>query len=207
MKRRCVLVIPDAGPINSLWVARRLDLLLMLEMPVVLIDEVYAETTRDPDHYAKDRDVKSFVEVHRGKEIIVEQTFVGTSAAAARAKGDKLKANLGDAAIAEFLNDGNADTGVNKYLQSDEPVLLLFEDADLKSTKFIKKSDKLHLLSTVAFLRGMEAVGLLESADEIIQAMTYPGNPRESRKFGDLPDGTDEEARIGSVWKPIDKGQ
>jgi hypothetical protein len=207
MKRRCVLVIPDAGPINSLWVARRLDLLLKLEMPVVLIDEVYAETTRDPDHYAKDRDVQSFVEAHRDREILVEKTFVGSSAAVARARGDKLKSNLGDAAIAEFLNDANEGSGINKYLQSDEPVLLLFEDADLRSTKFIKKTDNLHLLSTVAFLRGMEAVGLIESAQEVIQAMTNPSNPRESRKLNDLPDGTDDEARIGSLWKPTTKGE
>ena len=46
--KRCVLVIPDAGPLNSLWVADRLDLLLRLDMPIVVVDAVYDEVTSNP---------------------------------------------------------------------------------------------------------------------------------------------------------------
>lgn len=45
-------------------------------------------------------------------------------------------------------------------------------------TRIIRKTDNLHLLSTVAFLRGMQAAGLLESADQVINAMLHPCNPR-----------------------------
>lgn len=55
--RRCVLVLPDAGPVNSLWVADRLDLLLALDMKIVVVDAVYDELTSDPS-YLKDREVK-----------------------------------------------------------------------------------------------------------------------------------------------------
>ena len=62
--KRCVLVIPDAGPLNSLWVADRLDLLLRLEMPIVVVDAVYDEVTGDPA-YPKDAEVKAFIDSNR----------------------------------------------------------------------------------------------------------------------------------------------
>jgi hypothetical protein len=200
MKKRCALIIPDAGPINSLWVAKRLDLLLKLDMPIVLVDEVYAETTSDPDNYPKDREVRAFVEAHRGREIRVEETFVGAAAAKTRGEGKKTPPNLGEAAITEFL--GNEDSGVGKYLSDDGAALLLFEDSDWRHIRIIRKTDNLHLISTVAFLRGMQASGLLESAEEVIDAMLHPDNPRERRVLNDLPDGTDIEADQGSFWRP-----
>lgn len=45
--KRCTLVVPDAGPFNSLWVAGRLDLLIALDMKIVVVDAVYDEVTRD----------------------------------------------------------------------------------------------------------------------------------------------------------------
>ena len=76
MTQRCVLVIPDAGPINSLWVADALPLLLKLAMDIVVIDEVYAELTSDPDNYRKDREVKEFIEGHPDV-FTIEKTTVG----------------------------------------------------------------------------------------------------------------------------------
>ena len=45
--KRCTVIIPDAGPFNSLWVADRLDLLLALDMRLVVVDAVYDELTSD----------------------------------------------------------------------------------------------------------------------------------------------------------------
>ena len=60
--KRCVLVIPDAGRLNSLWVAGRyLDILLRLDMPIVLVDAIYEEVTGDPA-YPKDAEVKAFID-------------------------------------------------------------------------------------------------------------------------------------------------
>jgi hypothetical protein len=39
------------GPVNSLWAAGELALLLKVGMPVVIIDQVYAELTSDPENY------------------------------------------------------------------------------------------------------------------------------------------------------------
>jgi len=60
--KRCSLIIPDAGPINSLWVADQLSLLLKLDMAIILVDAVYDELTSDPENWPKDFEVKKFVE-------------------------------------------------------------------------------------------------------------------------------------------------
>lgn len=63
----------------------------------------------------------------------------------------------------------------------------------------------LHLLSTVGLLRGLERVGVIPSANDVIYAMTHPaGDPAaaRARKFIDLPEATDEPAAIGSAWEP-----
>lgn len=96
-----------------------------------------------------------------------------------------------------------SEDGLRKYLTSQEPVVLLYEDKDVR---VINRPPYLHLLSTVGMLRGMERVGLLESADEVIHDMTHPTKPdrrpQDARKFRDLPEGHDEPAVIGSTWTP-----
>lgn len=174
MSNQCVLLILDAGPVNSLWVAGRLDLIEKIGLPVVIVDEVYAELISDPENYEKDRDVKSFFE--KAAFVTIEKTFTGEHAAADRAAGKKVKKNLGETAIAEFLSDFEPGSGINKYTKPSESVLLLFEDSGIPFVKIIRSSSNIHLLSTVAMLRGLEEEGEIESADEIIRKMTNPGN-------------------------------
>lgn len=197
MKRRCVLAIPDAGPLNSLWTAGRLDLLMALRMPILLIDEIYAEVTADPARYPKDREVKAFLDGLIGHGLVVVETFVGQQARLAREQGRFAPGRgIGDAAIAEFMADG-----LRHHVADDAPVLLLFEDADFRNFRFLRKPDNLHLLSTVAMLRGMEQLGLIPSADRIIAAMTHPDDPtKRARAFADLPNGYEDEAVTGSAW-------
>ena len=197
MKTRCVLLIPDSGPLNSLWTAGRLALLTTLDMPIVMVDEIYAEVTGDLS-YPKDREVKAFLDGLKGKDLTVEETFVGNAAKAAREAGTfESGRGLGDAAVAEFMANG-----VQKYTTNGAPVLLLFEDADFRNVRFLRKPDNLHLLSTVAMLRGLERSGIIASADDVIKAMTNPESPKRARAFNDLPDGYEEEALGGSHWEP-----
>lgn len=172
MSKRCVLVIPDAGPINSLWVAGELPLLLKFGVPIVIIDQVYAELTSDPEHYLKDREVKEFIEAHPDI-FTIEETTVGKMAATLRAQGTfQPGKSLGEAAIADFFQHG-----LEKYVLDDQAALLLFEDADIRSVKIIRRPRNVHLLSTVAWLRGLQEIGILASADDVIRAMTHPTDP------------------------------
>lgn len=197
MTARCVIVMPDAGPINSLWVADELPLLLKVGMPVILVDQVFEELTSDPENYLKDREVKAFVEAH--PEIFtIEKTTVGKMAAVMREQGTfEPGGSLGEAAIADFFQHG-----LEKHVGPDQAALLLFEDADIRSVKVIRRPPNVHLVSTVSWLHGLEQMGLVASANDIIHAMMHPTDPnKRPRKLKDLPDGTDEPAEIGSSWK------
>ena len=194
--KRCTLVIPDAGPLNSLWVADRLDLLLALDMTIVIVDAVYDEVTSDL-RYPKDRDVKAFIDGHM-PPFAVEMTDAGTIEREKRARGAKLKHNAGEIAMADFMS---SDDGLRRYLHSGDPFLLLFEDAGFR---VFSKPPNLHLLSTVGLLRGLERVGVLASADAVIREMTHPSKPdrraSDSRVLTDHPEGIDDPAAIGSSW-------
>jgi hypothetical protein len=197
--KRCRLVIPDAGPFNSLWYAKELDLLLKLRMPIVIIDAVFAEMTSDPENYQKDRDVLEFVNAHRDLIVIVE-TDTWAIERERRARGLKPKRNVGEVAIADYLSDEN---GLKRDVAYGEPVLLLFEDADVR---IINKLPTVHLLSTVGFLRGLELMTAIPSADAVISKILSPTDPDRQglqlRVLTDLPDGIDEPAAVGSSWKP-----
>lgn len=201
--KRCVLIIPDAGPFNSLWVADKLDLLLTLEMPIVVVDAVYDELTSDLS-YPKDRAVKAFINGNQ-PPFVIENTDIGQEQRLKRQRGERLKKNAGELAIVDFMS---SDEGLRRYLRPGDPVALLFEDAGVR---VINKPPNLHLLSTVGMLRGLELVGVIASADEIIYEMTHPSKPdrrpSDSRAFTDLPDGIDDPATIGSTWSPSGRGK
>jgi hypothetical protein len=196
--KRCTLIIPDAGPFNSLWVADRLDLLLALDMRLVVVDAVYDELTSDPS-YPKDRAVKALIDNNQ-PPFIIETTDIGKGEREKRRTGQKLKNNAGEIAIADFMS---SDDGLRKYVSASEPVAILFEDAKVR---VINKPPNLHLLSSVGLLRGLERVGVIPSADDIIYEMTHPSKPdrrpADKRALTDLPDGTDDPADIGSTWVP-----
>lgn len=197
--KRCRLVIPDAGPFNSLWYANGLDLLLKLDMPVVVVDAVYAELTSDPENYRKDRDIEAFVKTH-ADVISLAPTDTWKHELRRRAEGGKPKKNIGEIAIADYLSD---EDGLKRAVEDGEPVLLLFEDADIR---IINKPPTVHLLSTVGLLRGLERVGLIPSADDVIARILSPTDADrqglQKRVLTDLPDGTDEPAAVGSTWTP-----
>jgi hypothetical protein len=195
--KRCTLVIPDAGPFNSLWVADELQLLLKLDMKVIVVDAVFDELTRDPVNYPKDRDVGEFLGRHKDTfEIVATKT--GRREREDISKGMRPSRNAAEVAIVDFMSDG-----LEKYLAPGDPVLVLFEDSDVPNVRFIRKPPNLHLLSTVSLLKGLERVGVVHSADDIIRKMTHPTDPtRKPRVFTDLPDGIDEPATIGSTWTP-----
>lgn len=201
--KRCTVIIPDAGPFNSLWVAGQLSLLLALEMRIIIIDAVYDEMTSDPDNYPKDREIKEFIENNQ-PPFLIEQTEKGQSERRKLMQGGKRSKNAGEVAIADFMT---SESGLSKYISSKDPVAVLFEDSDVKMVRFIRKPPNLHLISTVAMLRGLEDAGVIKSADDIIREMQHPSKEgRRGRKFTDLPAGVDEPAAIGSTWKPLGLG-
>jgi hypothetical protein len=179
-------------------VADRLDLLLALDMRLVVVDAIYDELTSDLS-YPKDRAVKVFIDENQ-PPFVIENTEIGEQEREKRRTGRKPKKNAGELAIVDFMS---SDDGLRKYISVGDPVAILFEDADIR---VFNKPPNLHLLSTVGMLRGLERVGVIPSADDIIYEMTHPSKPdrrpADTRAFTDLPDGIDDPAAIGTTWQP-----
>ena len=87
----------------------------------------------------------------------------------------------------DFISD---DGGVRRYLESNDPLLVLYEDRGLR---VFPRPPNMHLLSTVGLLRGMEKVGVIRSADAIIGEMT---NPTKAEIRAILEDRVKPETRL-----------
>ncbi len=164
---RTVLAIPDSGPLISLGVANRLDLLLKLNMPIYVVDQVLYECTNDLSRLGA-KAIIDFVENHP-KIVHIEETFVGKAAKIERDSGVKKRhRGLGEAAIAEFF--ANLDDKVDPAY----PVLILFEDSDIRRINALIQGNA-HLLSTKALIVGLKECKLIESADSIWQSIILGG--------------------------------
>lgn len=170
MTRRVVLLVPDAGPLISLATIDRLELLLAVDLPIYLVDQVAHEVTvRDtlPDA----RRIRRFIHEHTDM-VTIFSTAVGQAAARRRSEGETgRQKGQGEAAIAEFL------ARMDEVLTSpDDPVLLLYEDSDIMKRRFVMP-DNVHILSTRAFLLGLEQRGRIPSANALWQAINRQGRP------------------------------
>lgn len=162
-----VVIVPDAGPLISLGRADRLALLLELGCPVYVVDQVRFEVTKDkrfPDAVR----IETFMRDHSAvvKEFV---TAVGAGAATRRAAGEVRQPGQGEAAIAEVLSRMEEITG-----DPDAPVLLLYEDSDVRRKRFVLP-DNVHVLSTWGLLLGLERRGLIPSAQDVWRQIETAG--------------------------------
>ncbi|OQY47376.1 MAG: hypothetical protein DRR08_27135 [Candidatus Parabeggiatoa sp. nov. 2] len=188
--KRTVLAIPDSGPLISLGVADRLELLLKLDMPIYIVDQVLYECTSDLTKLGA-RAIVDLVENHPDV-VHVDETFVGKAAKIERESGvNKRHRGLGEAAIAEFF------ANIDDKIDPSEPVLILFEDSDIRRINAFIQGNA-HLLSTKALLVGMEECSLIESAEVIWQSIINAGR-KPSEKIIDQSSPYSAES---SSWKP-----
>jgi hypothetical protein len=165
-----------------------LDLLLDLDMPIYIIDQVLYECTGDLTRLGA-KTIVDFVE-NNPDVVYVEETFVGKAASLERESGIKKRhRGLGEAAIAEFF------ANIDEKIDPKEPVLILFEDSDIRRINAFFQGNA-HLLSTRALLVGMEECSIIESADDVWQSIISAGR-KPSDKIIDQP------SREGSSWKPL----
>ena len=188
-KRRVVLVLPDSGPLISLSVGGHLDLLLRLNISIFIVDEVFRECTRDPSKPGAVA-VRDFVSRNH-ENVRIAQTFVGEMAERARKEGEFPGRGLGEAAIAEFF------ANIDRFIDPEDPVLIIFEDNDIHRINAVVRGN-VHLLSTWGFLKGMERVGVIESAEGVWTDIVRNGrDPHKANVDQEAPD-----AFGGSRWLP-----
>ena len=142
----------------------------MLEVKVIIPDIVSFEVTR---HINKpgSRELLNWVSSHQFREVFVGSTETFNEFTILHELNPSVKTkNRGEQAAAEIL-ERELENGV-------DAAIFLFEDSDIKKANFlVRLPDNVLVMSTSAFLDGLQQRNLIDSADEILQkAVTIRGD-------------------------------
>ncbi len=181
-KRKAItLIIPDAGPLITLAIADRLELLQSFGRPVIIMDVVKEECLHKSDAPEYPRLKAWFEKTGENQMRIMSTPFltVFKDAARQRAEGGDEHATqgLGDATIAWFV------ANISRFHSADDIGLVLTEDASFGDVALRRD---VHVLSTRAWLHGLENAGVIPSAADVIAAVQANGRSI-SRYAADRP--------------------
>lgn len=195
MTKHIKIVIPDAGPINTLAAAGLLDLLLAPQNSEVMViqsvmNEILVRTPEFQEFFDKNPT--------RIRKI---STSVCKDDAEKIMRGDPIGKGRGDLAIADFiLNFIDESVG-------NAPALVIFEDKKLGRLRELEQlSENIHFITTAAYLRKLEIEGLIDSFEEIwnqIVQKNKSNDPAIHRESNSME--IDSPARSGIfVFRPCD---
>src|SRR5271155_710113 len=181
MSKLFSLIVTDTSPLFTLVLADALDVLIRPGLPVSIPDAVYIEVTRVRGAPGADRIVE-WINAHLDMVRIVP-TDIGIDQQRRIEEGRSIR-GLGELAAVEALE---------RFLRGDPAAeaLLLFEDSDVGKRRAIV-DERVSLISTGDFLRELEAAGLVQSTDYILDRAAARGrNVEKQREAAD--DGTTRE--------------
>ena len=167
-----VVLLPDAGPLITLAYADALDVLFKPGWPIVLVDMVLHEVTRNQTPTSEKLAqwvAASKPSVRTTRTFQHYQQTLAANPAAART------ANLGELAIQETMNDFALD-------QPQKTGVFLFEDHKIARASFLVP-DNCRKISTRAFLLFLEQKGWLASAAEIERRAIQAGRSFSRLRF------------------------
>ena len=167
-----IALLPDAGPLITLAYADALDLLLKPGWPIVLVDMVLHEVTRNQTPTSEKLAqwaASGQVSVRATRTFRHHQQSLAADPAAART------ANLGELAIQETMNDFALD-------QPRQTGVFLFEDHKIARASFLLP-DNCRKISTRAYLLFLEQQGWLESAADIERRAIQAGRSFSKLRF------------------------
>lgn len=189
MTKQIKIVIPDAGPINTLAAADLLDLFLApRHATLVIIESVMIEIITNAPKLA------DFLKVH-GNHIDVIKTSVCIDDADKRLRGQEVGKGRGDLAIADFLMN-YVDAAVGN-----SPALVIYEDKKLARLhqNFEDIGEISHFITTAAYLRKLEVEGIIDSFEDTWKQIVTANSNLDSRLSRDQnPNEVDVPAKGGS---------
>ena len=197
VKRPVRIVLPDAGPLISLALGNALDLLLLAadDVRLVVTDVVEFEATHRSDQYADAVIIRNFLREH-AQRVEVLPTTIGTLALADLRRralaGEqvRLSKDLGELSITNFVIS-------LRTINPGDPMLVIIED-DWFSANSFSVPGNVHLLSTSAWLDGLEALGQIPSA-AAVRAQILAARPNFRADF--LADIEAEKIQDGTEWR------
>lgn len=165
-----LVLLPDAGPLITLAYADALDLLLKPGWPVVIVDMVFHELTRQPSPTRQT--LCDWVQRHA---ITLLPTQVLAQHLLAPPGARKPKANLGEFAIQETINR-------MALARPDQTGVFLFEDHRIARASFLLPP-QCRKVSTRAFLIFLEERGWITSAAAIERQAVLAGRAFSRLRF------------------------
>jgi hypothetical protein len=169
------LIVTDTSPLITLALAEALDALLRPGLPVRIPDAVYIEATRVHGAPGAEQIVE-WINAHLDAVQIIP-TDIGIDQQRRLEEGRNIR-GLGEQAAVEALD---------RFLGSDPAAeaLLLFEDTDVEKRRAIV-DQRVGVIGTGDFLRELEAAGLIQSTDYILdQAAAQGRNVERQRRAGE----------------------
>ena len=155
------LVIPDTGPLITLGLIGRLDLLDRFDCPILVTDMIQFELLRGPAD-ARDRpSIQRWLD-ERGNRVQSVETLYGTMwkslSEERRREVKRMFPDAGEQSIREFAQR------VKEVLPAEDQILVLFEDERVKGMSF---GNHVHLLHTYSFMVTLERLGVIASAEAL----------------------------------------
>ncbi len=172
-----IVLLPDAGPLITLAYADALDLLFKPGWPIVLVDMVLHEVTRNQTPTSEKLAqwaTTSPISMHTSRTFQHYQQMLAANPAAARS------ANLGELAIQETMNDfalKELTTG-----QPQQTGVFLFEDHQIARASFLLPNN-CRKISTRAYLLFLEQQGWIVSAADIERRAIQAGRNFSKLRF------------------------
>jgi hypothetical protein len=169
------LIVTDTLPLFTLVLANSLDVLLRPGLPVRIPDAVYVEATRVHGAPGAEQ-IVDWINAHLDLVQIVP-TDIGIDQQRRLEEGRSIR-GLGEQSAIETLE---------RFLRSDPAAeaLLLFEDSDVERRRVVV-DERVSLIGTGDFLRELEAAGLIQSSDYILdQAAAQGRNVERQRRAAD----------------------
>ena len=193
------LVIADAGPLITLAIAGELGLLQLFQRPILIPDVVKAECLFDRGKPGYDELVDWF-DYKRDQHRVVGTTRMSEYDAAflSPVRDRDLLEHLGEKAMAEVILGLKAD---------DErmAIAVLSEDGKAGDAMIRETGRELTLLSTRAFLTGLEMKGKIASMQDILSRVSKAGRD-VSRYNRDQPERDSRNNRITDWRKNLPDG-
>ncbi len=161
------LFVIDTGPLITLAAAGALDTLLQVRVDIIIPDAVLYEATHDAAKLGA-QDIIDWVKAHRARiELAPTQAYAIFTAA--RASMPKLKEpGLGERAAVEVIEEPDRLTG-------EERAVLLCEESAVLRRVIVRDRTRIVELSTMDFLRILEAERRIQSADQVFEAAQQAG--------------------------------
>jgi hypothetical protein len=165
------LIVTDTSPLFTLVLADALDVLLRPGLAVTIPDAVYIEATRVHGAPGADQIVE-WINAHLDQVRIVP-TDIGIDQQRRLEEGRSIS-GLGEQAAIEALD---------RFLRNNPAAeaLLLFEDSDIGKRSAIV-DQRVSLITTGDFLRELEAAGLVQSTDQILDQAAARGRNVEKQR-------------------------